>query len=507
MAADGSARRALGIVPPPGVADAEPAWSPDARRLAFTRILPLRTEEDFDRSQVHVAEADGTGVRAVTPLRARTVDQTPAWSPDGRRLAFARFRGGTSRIATWIAVVDADGGGERTLVTQRLDERWRSVGQPAWSPDGRLIAFTRTSLGRGARFRHSIEVVEAEGGRPRTLVRDARSPAWSPDGSRIAFASVRDRNGTQCGSDQCTYNGEIYVASADGTNPVRLTRNEGDDDEPDWSADGARIAFSSDRNFPDGETPEVYSVAPDGSCLTWLTNGSPGSGSPDWRPAPPGSSDPRGCGAVGRPALVDIDFSRAAAPRDHPVFWLGRDFENLLVSDVRARRAGVFFHYADCGAFQPRDCPVAIQLETESVCQAGGILPEYLAQARLARVRGALVGFFPADGGAFALTGGASVRINFEGRLVDRRAASRAREVVRGLRPVGQDAPPSQSLPPPMLPRSLVRDVRRTVRLHRRLGSVRAVARRLKASRYEVTGRLELARTLRRFGRIATARC
>ena len=67
------------------------------------------------------------------------------------------------------------------------------------------------------------------------------APSYSPDGTRIAYASIADHHGKQCGSDQCFWSGELYVADADGTQPRRLTKDEGDISIPRWSPDGSRI--------------------------------------------------------------------------------------------------------------------------------------------------------------------------------------------------------------------------------------------------------------------------
>src|SRR3954451_971188 len=122
----------------------------------------------------------------------------------------------------------------------------------------------------------------AGGGRGRVLVRDAGSLAWSPDGRRIAYSGTRDHNGERCGSDECSWAAELYVAAADGSGATRLTRGEGDELAPVWAPDGSRIVFASDQNVPDGNSYEVYSIAPDGSCFTWLTNGTRASALPSW---------------------------------------------------------------------------------------------------------------------------------------------------------------------------------------------------------------------------------
>ena len=95
-----------------------------------------------------------------------------------------------------------------------------------------------------------------------------RHPNWSPDGRRIVFESNRDGN----------Y--EIYVMNADGSGVTRLTDNDDEDYSPDWSPDGRRIAFESDR---DGNY-EIYVMNADGSGVTRLTDNDDEDYSPDWSP-------------------------------------------------------------------------------------------------------------------------------------------------------------------------------------------------------------------------------
>jgi dipeptidyl aminopeptidase/acylaminoacyl peptidase len=136
---------------------------------------------------------------------------SPAWSPDGTKLAFASFRPGNYDVY----VMNADGSGQTRLTADPGHE-----GAPDWSPDGSMIAFFSNREGRA-----NIYVMDADGGRQRQLTADpvgATTPAWSPDGTKIAFAGFRDGNG------------EIYVIDADGTNETRLTANAALDFAPDW---------------------------------------------------------------------------------------------------------------------------------------------------------------------------------------------------------------------------------------------------------------------------------
>ena len=109
---------------------------------------------------------------------------------------------------------------------------------PAWSPDGSKIAFTSAIDGY-----NEIYVMNADGSNIIQLTDnsdwDDVSPAWSPDGSKIAFMSDRDR-------DDDIF--EIYVMNADGSNVIQLTNNSDQDGFPAWSPDGSKIAFTSTRD-------------------------------------------------------------------------------------------------------------------------------------------------------------------------------------------------------------------------------------------------------------------
>ena len=331
MGPDGSGvvRLTGGAAAGEAVEDNLPTWSPDGRTLAFVRQSKRRDET---RLRVHLIERDGGPSRRL----ATTGDVAwPAWSPDGGRIAFVRFTEGDDFYKTALVVADADGGNERVLRRVRADnDEIRLLGEPAWSPDRTRIAYTRTILGRKGTFRPSLYVIGVGGGQPQLLARGGDTAAWSPDGGRIAFASIRDRNGKNC-YETCLISPELYVMDADGSDPVRLTRNRGRDSSPSWSPDGRRIAFASDRNYPSTERTEIYSIGADGSCLTWLTNGSPESAYPSWRPGIADSA-PGSCGATRRPPVVEVDLGRIRAPRDAPVYWLGQRFGSMLLGPPRA---------------------------------------------------------------------------------------------------------------------------------------------------------------------------
>jgi TolB protein len=472
--------------------DEDPAWSPDGTLLAFQRT-PEPSPADGLGSQIYLLSPGDGRLRPLTaPSKASAYD--PAWSPDGRRIAFVRSSGDESALV----VLDVEGGGERVLQSERQERG--TLGEPAWSPDGARIAYTRTVLDRRHHFHPLLYLVDVAGGVPRLLARDAGDAAWSPDGRRIAFASVRDRNGEQC-YDTCFYKGELYVMDADGTGLVRLTRNRGDDGAPSWSPDGRRIAFASDRNYPEGMSPEIYSIRPDGSCLTWLSNGSPESTDPAWRDAVGVPSDSGRCGAARRPPRVEIDLGRVRGFAGHPVYWLGKRYGNLLLDSAEVASDHVAFTYGDCASFRPRSCPEPIQLQVSSVCSRRTTLTaidDGYGSLRVFAARGLLF-IDLRQGDLSAITGRTDVRI-----FPDSAPIRRSLAATRRLRPLGAR---EARLPPPALPRALLRRVRRAERAERRLGSVVAAARALGIRQSRVRNHLKLGRAVRSLPSVRAIAC
>jgi TolB protein len=255
-------------------------WSPDGRRIAFVTICCRSIVE------VNVMNADGGGQRKLSGDGGfETGLWQPVWSPDGRRIAFVRGRGahkyGNAERDSDIYLANADGSGRRRLTLSPQRD-----GDPVWSPDGRRLAFVRVRYGVGDRLLGfgDIYLVNADGSGLRRLVRAisplvrmpggptwgfSANPAWSPDGRRIAFVSNRD------GSD------DIFVVNADGSGLRNLTRSRGNDHDPVWSPDGRVIAFQGRRARPSEleravcrghcDREEIYAVNADGSGLRRLT--------------------------------------------------------------------------------------------------------------------------------------------------------------------------------------------------------------------------------------------
>jgi tricorn protease-like protein len=144
---------------------------------------------------------------------------------------------------------------------------------PSWSPDGKKIAFVRTVGGNA-----DIYVMEANGQNQVRLTNASgadRGPTWSPDGNRIAFTSERDHE------TMASYRfSTIYTMNSDGTNQVRITSGGAHDLSPDWSPDGTRIAFSSDREGSFG----IWLIAPNGLEAARLTSVPQRDNRPTWSP-------------------------------------------------------------------------------------------------------------------------------------------------------------------------------------------------------------------------------
>jgi TolB protein len=280
MGADGSSAAQL-----TNASDIEATWSPDGSKLAFSRTGSC---SDFCHAGLWTIKADGSGLTRVTDPTQVDVAGHPAWSPDGRKIAFISVF--PPRQFGSLYVVNADGSGLTRLASGEYL-------QPAWSPDGTTIVFAREE----SSIQEGLWAINPDGTflRQLTNMPGDIEPAWSPDGRRIAFAGKRI-GGPQSDS-------EIYVLSGPAYATVtRLTFNGatgGDDRAPAWSPDGSMIAFQSNRSDPDHwGTNEIFVMKSDGTDQVPLTNDNIEDRDPDWQPLRALAAYPRPGGAS--PLLV-----------------------------------------------------------------------------------------------------------------------------------------------------------------------------------------------------------
>jgi Tol biopolymer transport system component len=251
-----------------------PAWSPDGHRLAYTSTQPAVPGRAAS-STVFVDRLPGFHPRALTAERPGRIDDDAAFSPLGTRVAFARTA--APGQGSQIMVVSSSFGPPTALTSGRSGRRTVNDSDPAWSPGGTLIAFTRT-IGASS----SIWVMRPNGTAAHRLIGDGRQPTWAPDGQRLAFASTRDRHG-RCGRRACA---ELYVARSNGTLQRRLSTSLFNEADPAWSPDGALIAYT--RGGPGRTASAVFTVDTAGTCPFRVT-GTATVSTPAWRPglAPP----------------------------------------------------------------------------------------------------------------------------------------------------------------------------------------------------------------------------
>lgn len=197
-------------------------WYRDLQPLSARGLAFRRETIDYD-ARLYALDPELGSVRPLTAASVRGVE--PAVSPDGRLVAFTRVRPEGNHV---IAVVGTTGRRVRTLTHNRYGWDY----QPAWSPNGRRIAFVRgSSFTSGALY-----AVGARGGKPHLLWSGERPghPAWAPDGRRIAIDGVLGGNSQSPGI-------RLVIPGEEGF--VEITHGAGTDLAPSWSPNGTMLSF------------------------------------------------------------------------------------------------------------------------------------------------------------------------------------------------------------------------------------------------------------------------
>ena len=227
----------------------DPAWSPDGKSIAFA-------SRRNGISNIYVMDASGRNVRQLTT--AGTDDVHPSFSPDGKEIAFE------SALHLWV--MKADGTGAHRVTHDSAAER-----DPAWSPDGRWIAYSRGVSDSTVREIWLVHPDGTGGHTLTTLSGSASGPAWSPDGKQVAFSDDAKVAGPR-----------LWAIGVNGKGARRLTTSTTEEIDPAWSPQGTTVALSSDGSIV---------VIPVGSTLeTTLTDSKNNDSSPAWNPVQPKSS-------------------------------------------------------------------------------------------------------------------------------------------------------------------------------------------------------------------------
>ncbi|HYP07106.1 MAG TPA: protein kinase [Bryobacteraceae bacterium] len=236
--------------PPTGmIGDMGPAFSPDGKWIAFIRAISGGVDDIF------IAPADGTGeARRVTSDRRYIISLT--WAPDGKSIVFSSNRTGAHML--WR--VDPAGG-----QIERISAVAENVSDPVFSRDGKLLAFSQFYVDT------NIWQADAATGKQKRYIVSTQhdsSPAFSPDGRKVAFRS--NRSGPS----------EIWVADQQSPSlATQLTQTGGTSTgAPRWSPDGTRIAFESN---PIG-APDIYVVDTGSRIAKRLTDTPSEDASPSW---------------------------------------------------------------------------------------------------------------------------------------------------------------------------------------------------------------------------------
>jgi len=230
--------------------EGNPAFSPDGKQIAFAWDGGAG-----DNIDIYVKPID-----AGAPLRLTTdpgIDRSPTWSPDGRYIAFSRFSGSEKSIS----IVPAQGGPERKLYSR--DWGFPGFVEVAWSPDGKLLAYLDRST---PQTHYSIWLLSVENLDRRQLTWPPAGnlsdviPAFSPDGQTLAFVRLSSARVS-----------DIYLMPIGGGEPRRLTFDDREIDGVAWTPEGREIVFTSDRGggyglwriSATGGTPERLAVGGD----------------------------------------------------------------------------------------------------------------------------------------------------------------------------------------------------------------------------------------------------
>ncbi|WKZ37811.1 MAG: protein kinase [Anaerolineales bacterium] len=244
----------------------QPAWSPDGRKLAF--ISPCRGMQDvYNNASLYIVNADGTDMISLASSPGGNFD--PAWSPDGEAIAFTSLRTGQMEIFT-VSVNDISAVTQITRSAQLIDSR-----MPAWSQDGSQFVYVVKRVGV-----YQIWMMNADGTEQIQIVRSGTaftnySPAWSPTGDLILFNQ-------RCATTFCNpYLMSISAVDRSNEQGTRFQSSVIRIESVDFSPDGFLLAYES---VDSPNNIDIFHMTVAGANRTRLTTDPAADFHPAWRP-------------------------------------------------------------------------------------------------------------------------------------------------------------------------------------------------------------------------------
>jgi Tol biopolymer transport system component len=271
VSVDSGEKRRLTSPPKQFFGDSDPAFSADGRSVAFRRSVDANSPELNDLYILALSDGWKPAGEPTQVTFGNKGVQNPAWTADGREIVYAS--GGLISRGLWR--VPAFAHTASRAEPQRLPSVGNDASQPAISPSKHRLVYVN-SFSHNSIWRVAVPGLEGKKQRPRnqpslliSSTRNDNSPQISPDGKKIAFESSRSGNT------------EVWVCDADGSNAVQMTSFDGPAvTTPRWSPDSKRIAFDSNAA---GEY-DVYVVDADGGKPKRMTTDPANDGNPSWSP-------------------------------------------------------------------------------------------------------------------------------------------------------------------------------------------------------------------------------
>lgn len=228
-----------------------PAWSPDGSKIAYS--LFNRHKNNVKNIDLYEFDFKTETVRLLSNRKG--INSGVAYSPDGKKLALTMSFLGNPEI--FLLNPDSNS-------VTRVTKSFGFDVDPAWSPDGKKIAFVSSRTGMPMVFSSSLDGSSVQ--RLTYAGRYNATPSWSPQNNKIAFAGWIDKHF------------DVFIMNPDGTNIERLTKDQGNNEDPFFSPDGTLVAFSSNRTGQQN----VYVMNIDGTFVKRLTFGMGNCVAPKW---------------------------------------------------------------------------------------------------------------------------------------------------------------------------------------------------------------------------------